>query len=180
MILDLKAPWRLGASPLPGGLKPPLILLGLLYLQITYGAFVAGKRAGFMSSTFPDMNGEYLPSAFFTGPSLLSDLLGNPLALHYTHRALGALVLVVFIGVGLWLRRRLSLQTDRRLATSLIHLVLLQFTLGVVTVVLVVPTTSAVLHQAGAVLLLGALTTLLHRAVSGGAPGRTVTANMPI
>lgn len=166
LILDLKAPWRNGAAPLPGGAKLPTFLLGILYLQITYGAFVAGKRAGFMSSTFPDMNGEYLPGAFFTSASLASDFLQNPLAIHYTHRALGTIVLVAFIGAGVWLARNLTEKSDRRLSKSLIHAVLLQFTLGALTVVLVVPTSWAVLHQGGAVVLLSVVTALLHRALA--------------
>ncbi len=167
MLLDIRAPWKLHAPPLPGGLKVPVSLLALLYLQITYGAFVAGKRAGFMSSTFPDMNGEYLPGAFFNGPSVIGDLLNSPLAIHYTHRALGTLLLLSFVGAGLWLSRQLSDPIDRRLAKSLVHMVLLQFVLGVVTVVLIVPIPWAVAHQGGAVLLLGLTTVLLHRAVSG-------------
>lgn len=167
MLLDIRAPWKRDAAPLPGGLKAPLSLLSLLYLQITYGAFVAGKRAGFMSSTFPDMNGEYLPGAFFTGSSLANDLVNNPLAIHYIHRALGTLLLISFVGVGVWLSRRLSTPADRRLAKSLVHMVLLQFVLGVVTVMLVVPIPWAVAHQGGAVLLLGVTTILLHRAVFG-------------
>lgn len=167
MILNLSAPWRGGSPPLPGGRKLPLALLALLYLQITYGAFVAGKRAGFMSSTFPDMNGEYLPGAFFTGTSLISDLVQNPLAIHYVHRALGTIVLLLLVGAGVWLTQNLSDKNDKRLAKSLIHLVLLQFTLGVGTVLFLVPIPLAVLHQGGAVLLLGVTTALLHRAVSG-------------
>lgn len=166
LILDLKAPWRSGAAALPGGAKLPIALLGLLFLQITYGAFVAGKRAGFMSSTFPDMNGEYLPGAFFTSTSLTNDLLQNPLAIHYTHRALGTIVLFAFIGAGVWLARKRSDQIAKRLAKSLIYAVLLQFALGVVTVVLVVPVSWAVLHQGGAVVLLSVVTALLHRALA--------------
>lgn len=167
LILDLTARWKETATPLPGGLKLPLALLALLYLQIAYGAFVAGKRAGLMSTTFPDMNGEYLPGSFFTGASLLGDLLHSPLAIHYTHRALGTVVLVSFIGVGLYLNKTLSAKSDRRFAKSLIHMVLLQFTLGVGTVLLSVPIPWAVAHQGGAVLLLGLVTALLHRAVCG-------------
>lgn len=166
LILDLVAPWRASAPPLPGGRSLPRALLALLYLQITYGAFVAGMRAGFMSSTFPDMNGEYLPGAFFTSASLLNDLLHSPLAIHYTHRALGTLALLSFIGAGVFLSRATSSKSDRLLAQSLIYMVMLQFALGVITVVFSVPVPWAVAHQGGGVILLGLATALLHRAAS--------------
>ena len=42
-------------------------LLGLLMLQLCYGAFMAGTHAGLYYASFPDMNGRFAPSAFFTG-----------------------------------------------------------------------------------------------------------------
>lgn len=169
MVLDLSAPWKRmardssKATIFDGTLRAPLALLALLYLQIVYGAFVAGKRAGYMSSTFPDMNGHYLPGAFFTGPSLVSDLFENPLTIHYLHRAIGTLVLIAFVAAGVFLWRKGPLLVDRQLGKALTAMVLLQFALGVTTVVFGVPLVPAVVHQGGAVILLAVVTALLHR-----------------
>jgi cytochrome c oxidase assembly protein subunit 15 len=162
LILNISAPWK-NAKPLPGGLLLPTALLSLLYLQIIFGAFVAGKRAGLMSSTFPDMNGHYLPGPFFGYRNVFYEMANNPLAIHYTHRLLGTIVVLAFLGAGVYLYRRSTTSMDRRLSTSLIGLVLAQFSLGVLTVVHLVPLEIAVAHQGGAVLLLGLLTALLHR-----------------
>lgn len=165
--LDIAAPWRRSAAALPqpvGGQRLPLLLVGLLYLQITYGAFVAGKRAGYMSSTFPDMNGHYLPGEFFTAPSFWDNLLNNPLSLHYLHRFIGTVTLVAFVAAGFWIYKKARLRADRQLGLALVSLVGLQFALGVTTVVFGVPIAIAVAHQGGAVLLLGLSTALLHRA----------------
>jgi cytochrome c oxidase assembly protein subunit 15 len=176
MTLDLRAPWSHASSPkqaagspirpsaLGGSLRIPLALLGLLYLQIVYGAFVAGRRAGYMSSTFPDMNGHYLPGAFFTSPSLVDDLFHNPLTIHYLHRALGALTLLAFVVAAAHLWKKGPLVADRQLGLALGAMVLLQFALGVTTVVFGVPLVPAVVHQGGAVVLLALTTALVHRA----------------
>src|SRR5690606_33040500 len=156
----------IGAT-LPGGLVLPSALLGLLYLQIVYGAFVAGKRAGYMSSTFPDMNGHYLPGAFFHSASPWSEIVSSPLAIHYVHRVLGTLLLVAITVAGLWLAQKAKRPSDKRLGWGAAGMVIAQFTLGAFTVVLSVPISWAVVHQLGAVLLLGILTAWLHRARSG-------------
>lgn len=168
LILNVSAPWR-GAVALGGPSRSlPLFLLGLLYAQIAFGAFVAGKRAGFMSSTFPDMNGHYLPSYFFRPGSFVYDLFNHPLSIHYAHRAIGTLVLCSFVGAAWLLSRETNDPWSRRLGIALGLAVLMQFLLGVMTVVLVVPTSWAVTHQAGAVILLGITTALLHRGFYAG------------
>ena len=43
--------------------KAAKILLGLLTLQIIYGAFVAGSKAGLVYNTWPKMYDDWLPEA---------------------------------------------------------------------------------------------------------------------
>ncbi|HEX7480509.1 MAG TPA: COX15/CtaA family protein [Polyangiales bacterium] len=137
-----------------------LWLLPLLALQVTYGAFVAGMHAGFLSATFPDMNGHYLPSAFFISGSPLHEAVSSPLAVHYLHRVLAGLV-SVHIGV-LCYRARRAPRAVRVRCMLLLGALLLQLLLGVLTVVLHVPTLLAAAHQAGAYLLVSAALGLWH------------------
>ncbi len=146
-------------------------LLILIELQIIYGAFVAGKRAGHLSSTFPDMNGRYLPTHFFTRPSLISNLLENPLSLHYLHRVLGLAVLMASLTAGLWWWRRSNNTVERGLGLGLALAATVQFSLGAATVLLSVPLATAVAHQAGAFLLLGICTAWVHQAFKQKRPG---------
>lgn len=144
-----------------------LALTPLLVLQIIYGAFVAGTRAGLYSATFPDVNGMYLPGAFVGAEGALQSLLHGVPLIHWTHRFLGWLVFFGLLGLG-WRLRAESLPWLRRPAALLVGLVSLQFLLGALTVVFGVPTGIAVAHQGVALLLLTCLTWVLHRCFFGG------------
>lgn len=163
MILDLSAPWKDNHTPIACGPALALLVLGFLYVQIAYGAFVAGKRAGLLSTTFPDMNGYYLPTVFFTEDTPLENLLHNPAILHYAHRALALALLFLLTGAGVYVWRTATVRHDRALGQSLIALVLVQFTLGALTVLSEVAIPWAVIHQLGAFCLVGLATAFLHR-----------------
>jgi len=123
-------------------------------LQIIYGAFTAGLKAGFGMNTFPTMNGEWIPSVAFSMTPVWHNLLENNFGVQFIHRTIGWLLL---FGIGaLWLSaRRLQLSSAQRLALNLlIVMTIVQFTLGALTIVYVVPLTLAALHQAGAAALL--------------------------
>lgn len=163
LVLEMRAPWR-GEGDAPMGAGALGAAIGLLYGQIAYGAFMAGKRAGLLSNTFPDMNGRYLPGTFVSDEGVLHDLLHGPLLIHYTHRALAFVVVGVLTFVALRFIRRGGL--DRHLGRLLAVAVWLQLLLGALTVLFSVPTAVAVAHQLWAILLLSVLTAMLHRVLS--------------
>jgi cytochrome c oxidase assembly protein subunit 15 len=138
-------------------------LIVLFSLQILYGAFVAGMKAGFAFNTFPLMAGKLVPSNLLElSPSWLN-LFENPATLQWIHRSLGWAALIAANGV--WtaiLRKKTPRGEVRRGATMLAHLTFLQFVLGVATLVFVVPLPLAVLHQFGAALIVSALAWLGH------------------
>jgi cytochrome c oxidase assembly protein subunit 15 len=144
------------AAPEPAPVAPPpavfFAFLALLAVQIVYGAFMAGSRAGYLFQTFPDMNGLWL----VTGSSYLDD----PVGIHFVHRALGWVVGIA----GLALAWRLRPWASGRWLGAL---VLVQFGLGVATVMTSVQITLAVTHQLGAWALLSASVIAWHRARRG-------------
>ena len=137
------------ATPRPGVARAAWAALSLVALQTAYGAFMAGTRAGFLYATFPDMHGELVPA--------LADPLNDPTTIHFVHRTLAYVVALVV--AGWWgAARRAATSTRQRLAADLAAgLVVMQFGLGVATVVLTVPTAIATAHQLGALALLSAL-----------------------
>lgn len=138
-----------------------VILLALLTLQITYGAFTAGLRAGHFYNTFPTMNGMWTPPGTF-GANPLHDLVANPLTIQWTHRWL-AWLLAAYVSA-LWikgLRGPISCR-QRALLTTVFCLTALQFGLGVATLLLHVPVWLGSLHQVNAAVLLMAAVALLQ------------------
>ncbi len=164
-ILDLRAPKPGGTKPPPPGLRRATgaFLAGLL-LQVVYGAFMAGTRAGWLFSSFPDMNGAFLPGPFLTDASLVHDLLSNPSVIHWLHRTLAYGLAVAALALVRAVFRSGPVPTGVRRAASVLAIgVGIQVGLGVLTVVWHVPTSLAVAHQATAFGLVSVTVWLLHQ-----------------
>ena len=153
--------WLLGCvlslvAPAPGRAEPRLWWsgvagLGLLAIQVVWGAFMAGRRAGLLSATFPKMNGQWVPQVVRDGGDLVATLASNPMGIHFAHRTLGWLVLAVAITWGMAMMRQGGIA--RRWGHVVLAVVTTQFLLGVATVMMHVPTTIAVVHQLGGYVL---------------------------
>ena len=130
-----------------------IAFLGLLSLQIVYGAFVAGLDAGIGYNTFPTMNGEWFPRAFFFLSPQWLNFFENNAGVQFIHRTIGWLIL--FFSIYIWFSfRKVELAAIQRKALHmLLGMVSVQFLLGVLTLVFVVPVSLGSLHQAGACVL---------------------------
>ncbi len=134
-------------------------LLVLTTIQVIYGAFVAGLKAGYIHTTWPKMSG------FWISPSIseaISDkgliaIFDDPVTVQFVHRWLAFLVLglVIFILVK---TSKLDLsQRQRNAKWTLLIAVSLQVLLGIFTLLFAVPIVLAVAHQLMALLLLMAV-----------------------
>lgn len=130
------------------------IFLVMVCLQIFYGALTAGLKAGYLYNTFPLMNGEWFPSyPGFTDP-WWRNTFDNHALVQFIHRVMGTALLLG--GLGLWLKGRsrdISV-VQRRILNGLPVLLLIQFSLGVATLLLGMPISLASTHQVMALLLL--------------------------
>lgn len=138
----------------------------LVYITILAGGFVAGLKAGFAYNTFPLMAGEWIPHNYGAMTPFWHNWFENIAAVQFDHRLLATLILLL-IGFVWWRLGRQSysrgVQTGRYL---MLALVLLQYTLGVLTLIYVVPVPLAAWHQGNAILLLASalfLTQQLYR-----------------
>jgi cytochrome c oxidase assembly protein subunit 15 len=165
LALDTRRPGRAPARARGSFTAGIWALLGLLALQIVYGAFMAGTHAGYYYSTFPDMNGAYAPAAFFSGDdSAWRAALTDPRTIHYLHRLFGFALLALAIGLWVFLRqRRPELSPFAGLVGALTFV---QFNLGALTVITRLDLHAAVLHQAGGYLLVSSCVLLLYRALA--------------
>jgi heme a synthase len=82
----------------PGLRRWTIAILIVLVFQLVYGALMAGHKAANVASTWPDINGDYVPAGMFRGP-WLEALVGNRITVQFVHRTLAYLL---FIGVLIW------------------------------------------------------------------------------
>ncbi len=134
----------------------------LVALTICAGGFVAGLNAGLTYNTFPLMDGSYVPAGYAQLHPFVRNWFESIAAVQFDHRLLAETTFTAVLL--LWLAgRRAALPQPARLALhALLAAAMLQFVLGVSTLLLVVPIPLAAAHQAGAVLLLTAAIVFRH------------------
>lgn len=145
-------------------------LIGLLTVQLIYGAFMAGLKAANYAPTWPDINGGWTPGPLhdfagihYNGISFLAD---HPIVVHFMHRNLAYLISIL-IFVWWWRSRKVSGTALFRIVRTLpAVIVLLQVLLGILTV-LQSPNPAVFLwlgvaHQFVAMLLLLSLVMVLY------------------
>lgn len=147
-------------------------LLLLLLVQIIYGAFTAGLDAGRIYNTWPLMNGQFMPENVTAFDSAIKNFTDHKDGVQFVHRNLAWLVAIGFCWFAYANRGNKVL---RGADLWLFGAVLVQFTLGILTVLTQVDIVLGVLHQFGALLLLSALLNVLHR--TGRAPAERLSAS---
>ena len=133
----------------------------LLAVQVVWGAFTAGLRAGHASNTWPLMYGTLVPEGLFTA---LADVVHAPATVHFLHRSLAYAV----AAAALLLAWRLWRAGAGPRALALGAAVSAQFALGVATVLGGVPIALGVMHQGCAAVLIAAVVWNAHWATGGG------------
>jgi heme a synthase len=153
---------RLGAiERVPAFKTGATLLMILLVLQIILGAFVAGKDAGHASATWPLMDERLVPRGLLSLNPGWRNLVENDVMLHWLHRSFAYAVAGFALVMG-WRLYKLNVGNAPAIGIALIITVLLQFLLGVLTVLNGVPVLLGTLHQANVVLLLATVTAFLH------------------
>lgn len=143
--------------------RKAIFLFILVSLQIIYGALVAGMKAGFLFPQFPKMGSSWIaPEVFFMHP-WWRNLLENGAGVQFVHRSLAILIVITTAAILVRSRKMFFSPRTNKIIYALCAIVLLQFALGVATLLLHVPVVVASLHQAGAFLLFSATLLLLHR-----------------
>lgn len=135
-------------------------ILIILTIQLIYGSFMAGLHAALAAPTWPSINGMAIPYGMFRMHPGISNIADNVITVQFIHRGLAYLITVLII---IWFLK--ALKTEK---TALLHkicwlplaIVLLQVTLGVLTVLgstVHIPIDLAVAHQFGGMMLLEAV-----------------------
>ena len=137
-------------------------ILFLVAVTISAGGFVAGTRAGLVYNTFPLMDGRVVPEGYAQLRPFILNWFENIAAVQFDHRllAVATAVVIALVWVAGW--RAVLPPPVRASLHGLVAVALLQVTLGIATLMLVVPVPLAAAHQAGAVLLLTAAINFRH------------------
>lgn len=139
--------------------------LVVLLIQIVWGAFVAGLNAGLIHNSWPMMSGGTImhPNVYLEENVLWKNFVEGKSGVQFVHRYLAYLV-AGMIGWIWYKSRNISLTRPQALGTNaLLILVVIQFVLGIFTLIFAVPLWLGVAHQVGAFFLLAAMTFTLHR-----------------
>jgi len=122
-----------------------LLLFLLVVMQIIYGAFVAGLKAGRIYNTWPKMGEQWIPESVFLDPGA---------GYQFIHRTL-ALIIVAFTFY-IWQKgRKIKLSKLQSQSLNVLSaIVSLQIVLGILTLIMIVPIFIALTHQIVAFFLL--------------------------
>lgn len=148
-----------GRSSAPGLVR---LIFALLIIQIIYGAFVAGLHAGKMYNTFPLMDGQWIPTGIASHLPVWLNLFDNSVTVQFIHRLIGWSVLILIIMLW-WKAWGKGMYPEQRRAIDVVlYAVVLQFLLGILTLLSGVQITLASLHQIGAFFLFSSMIYLLY------------------
>ena len=142
-----------------------LFIVAILFLQLIYGAFMAGLKAAISAPTWPDINGQIIPTTLNELSPWTKNLVSNNITIHFIHRGLAYLL---FVLIGYWWFLSGSVKENKLFTTlrsSVFMLVILQVILGIFTVLNATYSNRLVLlgvaHQFVAMLLLMCIVAIL-------------------
>ena len=163
--LAIQSPRTAAKASVRRAIRRRLGIVGaLLVVQIVWGAFVAGLKAGLLFGTFPLIAGRIMPPGWLALDPAVLNFVQNPGTVQWVHRLLGTVLLVAAIVVFLRVRRLAPDRTTHRLNVALLTLIALQYGLGVLTLIYHVPVMLATAHQAMALVILAVWVASAHHA----------------
>lgn len=132
-----------------------VFVFAAIVLQIFLGALVAGLDAGLAFNDWPTMDGMIIPNDLWIQNPFWINAFENPKTVQFIHRVSAYAVVALVLAQMIIAYRSDSGDTHKRRTVVLFALCVAQAAIGVVTLVLQVPLSWALVHQGGAVVLLG-------------------------
>jgi len=140
--LDLRALARRSTSR-PAHLTPLGMGASLiLFVQLLFGALVAGLNAGLVTDEWPLMNGHFYPGPTITGQSALHALFNDPAIVHFVHRWWAWVTVAALVVLARAVR-----PIDRRASIAIHSAFGIQILLGIATVMSGMNIPLAAAHQ---------------------------------
>ncbi|SDY92914.1 cytochrome c oxidase assembly protein subunit 15 [Jannaschia faecimaris] len=143
-------------------MKVATVLIVLTFAQILMGALVAGIDAGRNYIDWPLMAGGITPPGMWELEPAWRNLFENDGTVQFFHRLLGYILFAVII-MAWWVGRRSANRKTAVVFVGILAMATVQMLLGVVTVMHSSPWYLAILHQFGAIILIGLTVRARHR-----------------
>ncbi len=143
------------AAPTKNARSMAAVIGGMSLFQIYLGALVAGLDAGLTYNTWPLMDGAIVPGGLFAQDPAWINLFENPKTVQFVHRVGAYLLFALALAHMISSLRAAPETTHARRSVLLFVLVAVQAAIGITTLLLEVPIGWGVLHQAGALVVLG-------------------------
>jgi len=154
--LETKNPYTSYMKSSSGGRLALKFMALLVFVQIIKGAFVAGLDAGYAFNTWPLMEERWIPEGLLSLQPVWLNLFENLLTVQFSHRMLGYIIGIFGLTMlAHGYRNKASLLSGWMRIVGII--VILQVILGIVTLVMVVPVSLALGHQALAFILFASI-----------------------
>jgi cytochrome c oxidase assembly protein subunit 15 len=73
------------------------VLIIVLFVQLIFGALMAGHKAATVAPTWPTINGSWVPDGLLKEEPLLLNFFENKVTIHFVHRGLAYALLILII-----------------------------------------------------------------------------------
>ncbi len=106
-------------------------IMAIAFVQLVFGALMAGHKAAPAAPTWPSINGDLVPPTLFKEDSLLFNFIDNQLTIHFVHRGLAYLLAVLMLT---WTIKAFKTDTShlfKKTYWTPLALVLVQIILGI-------------------------------------------------
>jgi heme a synthase len=108
-------------------------LLVLVFIQLLFGALMAGNKAAASAPSWPGINGDWFPASLFSQSPFMLNFIANKITIHFIHRNLAYLILLAVFIWTLRLFRSGIIRSQRTRLLFPLGLVLFQIVLGILT-----------------------------------------------
>ena len=135
-------------------------ILTIIIIQILLGSFLSGLDGGLIYNSWPSMNGKFYPNDVSVNDYFTNDSLSNPSIIQFFHRLIAYILLFLIIILNYRFFKN-KLDVIDILIFDLA--ILIQITLGIITLISVVEIQYASLHQLGSIFVLSSYLLILYK-----------------
>ncbi|XP_060551382.1 cytochrome c oxidase assembly protein COX15 homolog [Ruditapes philippinarum] len=135
-------------------------LMAVVFVTALSGAFVAGLDAGLTYNSWPKMADRWVPDDLLAMSPKWKNMFENATTVQFNHRYLAQSTVVLISGFWLMVRKYPLPRRARLAVNCLAGMAFIQASLGILTLLMYVPTHLAATHQSGSVVLLSMATWL--------------------